>query len=180
MVDEFTFAVMAGPNVTVLPAPQWPWHVRPDMAPHLLTENAHRRLLFEADLHGITSRAIEAAPLRMILIPDRALPAGETMDVPPVAARRLLHCAVTDHVRKLADPSLDHVSIFQSPEQIATADGMPLHTRSAVPTYDTERVLDALVTVPAVRVGIGGPADLPVSVAAAGDRFTKLLAWHQG
>ncbi|GAA4243169.1 hypothetical protein GCM10022255_001090 [Dactylosporangium darangshiense] len=179
IVDEFMFAAISGPHVTVLAAPQLPWHVRPDMATHVLNGRDHRRLLFEADLHEMAGTAAEAVPLWLILLPDRALPPGETLYVPPNAARELLRCAVTDHARKLANPCLDHVSIFESQEQIATADGTPLHARSTAPARDTERVLDALVTVPAIRVGIGGPADLPVSVTAAGNRFTELLAWHQ-
>jgi hypothetical protein len=177
MVDEFTFVTISGPKATVLAAPQWPWHVRQDMAPHLLPHNARGRLLFAADLHRIAATADQAARLRMILIPDHELSAGQTVDVPPAEARQLLRCAVTDHLRKLADPGLDHVSIFQSPEQIATTDGTALHTQAATLTHDPERVLDALVTVAAIRVGIGAPADLPTSVAAAGDRLTKLFPW---
>jgi hypothetical protein len=177
MVDEFTF-VTTGSDVTVLPAPHWPWHIRRDMAPHLLPDNARGRLLFASDLHRIATTADQAATLRMVLIPDRGLPAGQTVDVLPAEARHLLRCAVTDHLSKLVDPGLDHVSIFESPEQVATADGTPLQIRAATPAQETERVLDALVTVAAIRVGIGAPADLPASVAAAGDRLTDLIPWH--
>ncbi|WP_426503032.1 hypothetical protein ACPPVO_36145 [Dactylosporangium sp. McL0621] len=178
MVDEFTFVTIARPKVTVLPAPHWPWHVRRDMAPHLLPADARGRLLFASDLHRIATTADQAATLRMVIIPDRGLPAGQTVDVPSAEARHLLRCAVTDHLSKLVDPGLDHVSIFESSEQVATADGTPLQIRAAMPTHETERVLDALVVVAAIRVGIGAPADLPASVTAAGDRLTELLPWY--
>nr|BFE61568.1 hypothetical protein GCM10020063_060940 [Dactylosporangium thailandense] len=176
MVDEFAFVTIAGQSVTVLAAPQWPWHVRSDMAAHLVPGNVDRRLLFAGDFTGIATTAVKAAAVRMMLIPDRGLPAGETVDVSPIEARRLLRCAVTDHLRKLVDPRLDHVSIFDSPDHLATADGAPLHTRPAVLVHDAKRVLDALVTVPVIRVGIGAPADLPISVTAASARCMELLA----
>jgi hypothetical protein len=176
IVDEFTFATLTGSRLIVLAAPQLPWHVRPDMASHLLPAPARGRLLFPADLRSIATTTADAVPLRMILIPDRGLRAGRTVPAPPSQARRLLRSAVTDHLRKLADPSLDHVSIFRSAAQVTTTDGAPLGTTS----QDPDGVLDALLAVPVIRVGIGAPADLPLSVTAAGDRIAELLSCHPG
>lgn len=176
LVDEFAFATIIGTSVTVLPAPRLPWHIRRDMAQHLLPTPAVERLLFASDLKTVVATANEAASLHLVLIPDRQLGAGKTADVPADQARHLLARAVTEHLRKLADPSVDHVSIFDSPDQVVTADGAPLHSRTAPPFAESERVLEALVAVPVIRVGIGAPRDLPLSVAAAGHHLTELLS----
>lgn len=171
LVDEFAFASITDHDVTVFAAPRLPWHIRTDMAPQLLPRPTAPTLLYGHDVNGIASTATEAAPLRLILIPDQELRAGETKSVTADAARELLRCAVTDHLRKLADPCLDHVSIFKSPTQIVTIDGAPLCERTGLPLRRSEHVLHTLAAIPTFRVGIGEPADLPLSVAAASRRI---------
>lgn len=158
LVDEFTFAVFPGGQPCVVPMPTLPWHVRADMAP-LLAPHATERLLYAVDLPAPTTAGHRPLPLSLIVIPDQGLAPGEVRETPAPAARDLLRVAVTDHEAKLRDPTLDHVSIFSSADEVTI--------RGSLPAFNFgEKALGALAAVPVVRVGIGKPDDLPTSVAA--------------
>ncbi|MBT8224389.1 MAG: hypothetical protein HKP61_07090 [Dactylosporangium sp.] len=174
LVDEFAFVRLASDEVRVLATPYWPWHLRDDMRPHLAPEvRAEGALLFADDLRPCFSIAeCRDAALRLILVPDQGLAPGRTVPVAVASVRDLLRPAVTDHARKLADPGLDHVSIFDTPAQVHVPD----QDVSSAGSAEARRVLDALARVPAFRVGIGAPGDLPASVAAARHAIAEVVA----
>ncbi|WP_247659269.1 hypothetical protein [Micromonospora sp. U56] len=66
---------------------------------------------------------------------------------------------MNDHEAKLRDPTLDHVSIFSSADEVTISRSLPAFNSG-------EKALDALAAVPVIRVGIGNPDDLPTSVTA--------------
>lgn len=158
LVDEFTFTAFPCGQPCVVPMPTLPWHVRADMAP-LLAPHATERLLYAVDLPAPTTAGHRPLPLSLIVIPDQGLAPGELRETPAPAVRDLLRAAVTDHEAKLRDPTLDHVSIFSSADEVTISGSLPAFNFG-------EKALDALAVVPVVRVGIGKPDDLPTSVAA--------------
>ncbi|PMR62104.1 hypothetical protein C1A38_05015 [Verrucosispora sp. ts21] len=165
LVDEFTFVTCDRKESVVAPAPRLPWHVRGDMAPYLAPEHPDRRLLFPDQL-APAGIAKTAASLALIVVPDSGIPAGKLEQIDPAQTGVLLTSAVTDHLTKLIDPSLDHVSIFNNPSQVRYASGHPLLNRKAQLCAPPRNVLDRLSRVPTFRVGIGSPADLAASVNA--------------
>ncbi|GAA0408437.1 hypothetical protein GCM10009541_59420 [Micromonospora gifhornensis] len=165
LVDEFTFVTCDREESVVTPAPRLPWHVRGDMAPYLAPEHPDRRLLFPDELAPV-STAKTAASLTLIIVPDSGIPAGKLEQIDPAQTGVLLTSAVTDHLAKLIDPSLDHVSILSNPSQVRYASGHPLLSRRTQLCAPPRTVLDRLSRVPAFRVGIGSPADLAASVDA--------------
>lgn len=158
LVDEFAFTVFPGGQPCVVPMPTLPWHVRADMAP-LLAPHATERLLYPVDLPAPTTDGNRPLPLNLIVIPDHGLAPGELREAPALAARDLLRAAVNDHEAKLRDPTLDHVSIFSSADDVTISSSLPAFNSG-------EKALDALAAVPVIRVGIGNPDDLPASVTA--------------
>ncbi|WP_433552581.1 hypothetical protein ACQP08_03425 [Micromonospora zamorensis] len=158
LVDEFAFTAFPCRQPCVVPMPTLPWHVRADMA-SLLAPHATERLLYPVDLPTHTTAGHRPLPLSLIVIPDQGLAAGELRETPTPAARDLLRAAVTDHEAKLRDPTLDHVSIFSSADEVTISRSLPAFNLA-------EKALDALAAVPVIRVGIGKPDDLPTSVAA--------------
>ncbi|MFV2103682.1 hypothetical protein [Micromonospora sp. LOL_024] len=165
LVDEFTFATCDREEIVVGPAPRLPWHVRGDMAPHLVPERPDVRLLFPDQLASVGT-AKTTARLALIVVPDSGIPAGKLEQVDPAQVGVLLTSAVTDHVAKLIDPSLDHVSIFSDPSQVRFASGSPLLSCRAQLCTPPRTVLDRLSRVLTFRVGIGSPADIASSVEA--------------
>ncbi|MET7422061.1 hypothetical protein [Dactylosporangium sp. NPDC005555] len=166
LVDEFAFASTAARDVVLSAAPTLPWHVRTDMAPYAAPSSSTNPLRFPRELQAIVATAPGDAPLRLILIPDEELSAGRITPVDADQARVLLRCAVADHLAKLADPGLDHVSIFAGIEQVVDPAGRPL-AELPVPVEERNILLQRLASLPTYRVGVGAPADLPASVAAA-------------
>ncbi|WP_238324077.1 hypothetical protein [Salinispora pacifica] len=165
LVDEFTFTAFLYGQPYVVPMPALPWHVRADMAP-LLAPHATERLLYAVDLPAPTTAGRHRPlPLSLIVIPDQGLAPGELRETPAPAARDLLRAAVTDHAAKLRDPTLDHVSIFSSADEVTISPSLPAFNFG-------EKALDALAAVPIIRVGIGKPRDLPTSVAAVLHRIS--------
>jgi hypothetical protein len=174
LVDEFTFVRLTSEEVRVLATPHWPWHLRDDMRAHLASGvRTDSALLFADDLcPSFRVAECSEAALRLILVPDQELAAGQAVGVPSNVAGDLLLPAVTDHGRKLADPGLDHVSIFDTPSQVCVPDQEVL----AVGGAGVRRILDALAGIPVFRVGIGTPDDLPASVAAACRAIAQVVA----
>ncbi|QOC90852.1 hypothetical protein [Micromonospora craniellae] len=165
LVDEFTFVTCDRDEILVAPAPRLPWHVRGDMAPYLAPEHPGRRLLFPDQLAPVGT-AKTAASLALIVVPDSGIPAGKLEQIDPAQTGALLTSAVTDHVAKLIDPRLDHVSIFSKPSQVRYASGHSLLNSRAQLCTPHRTVLDRLSRIPTFRVGIGSPADLAASVEA--------------
>jgi hypothetical protein len=175
LVDEFTFVRLTSDEVRVLATPHWPWHLRDDMRPHLASGvHADGALLFADGLRPRFRLAeCPEAALRLILVPDQGLAAGQAVGVPAELAGDLLLPAVTDHGRKLVDPGLDHVSIFDTPAQVNVPDQEVLAAGSA----GVRRTLDALAGIPVFRVGIGAQAIFrQVSPPAAGP---SPRSWHE-
>ncbi|GAA1563354.1 hypothetical protein GCM10009827_101190 [Dactylosporangium maewongense] len=167
LVDEFAFAHTTPDGVVLAAAPTLPWHVRSDMAPYTAPAPTEAPLRYPSELRATVATAACDAPLHVVLIPDQGLQAGRTEPVEPDAARHLLRWALTDHLCKLTDPQLDHVSILADASQVVDPAGRPLAEQaSPLPTHSG--LLQQLIAVPAFRVGVGAPADLPASVAAAG------------
>ncbi|MGI5185429.1 hypothetical protein ACQEVZ_55210 [Dactylosporangium sp. CA-152071] len=166
LVDEFAFTHTTRSDLLLSAAPTLPWHVRADMAPYTAPSLGATRLRYPDDLRDVAATAPHDAPLRLILIPDRGIPAGQVEPVGEAHARLLLRSAVTDHLAKLANPALDHVSIFTGVQDVVDPTGRPL-AHQPLPAEGTGGVLRQLAAVPAYRVGIGAPADLPASVTAA-------------
>lgn len=158
LVDEFTFTAFPCGQPCVVPMPTLPWHVRADMAP-LLAPHATERLLYPVDFPAPTTAGNCPLPLSLIVIPDHGLTPGELRETPAPAARDLLRAAVNDHEAKLRDPTLDHVSIFSSADDVTIGGTSPAFNSG-------EKTLDALTAVPVIRVGIGKPNDLPASVTS--------------
>ncbi|WBB92114.1 hypothetical protein [Verrucosispora sp. WMMC514] len=165
LVDEFTFVTCDREKMVVAPAPRLPWHVRADMAPYLAPEHPDHRLLFPDQLAPVDT-AKTAASLALIVLPDNGIPAGKLEQIDPAQAGILLTSAVTDHVAKLIDPSLDHVGIFDDSSQVRFASGSPLLNRRTQLCTPPRTVLDRLSRLPTFRVGIGSPADIAASVEA--------------
>lgn len=173
LVDEFAFVRLSADRLRVLAAPRWPWHLRDDMRSHLAPQHAGGPLLLTGDLHPIAAVARRTdAAVRVVLVPDQRLAAGQARVATPSAARALLRHAVTDHARKLVDPGLDHVSVFDTPTQVRVC----RQARRRDDSSASHAVLDALVGLPTVRIGVGVPTDLPASVRAAQQIVAEVLA----
>ncbi|MEV4135509.1 hypothetical protein AB0J72_25440 [Dactylosporangium sp. NPDC049742] len=167
LVDEFAFARTTPDGVVLSAAPTLPWHIRPDMAPYLAPLPGSAPLRYPCELQATVATAPRDSPLGLILIPDQRLRAGQIAPVDGVRARSLLRRAVTDHLSKLADPRLDHVSIFTNVNQVVDQARRPL-AEQTTPLIAQVDLLRHVASVPAFRVGIGAPADLAASTAAAG------------
>lgn len=167
LVDEFAFARTRPGRVVLSAAPTLPWHVRVDMAPYVTPTSVPEPLLHGQQLRAVAGTSTREAPLRLILVPDRSTAPGLTIPVEPDHVAHLLRHAVADHLNKLANPRLDHVSIFTTTGQITDGSGQALAGRD-IDTTGRDTVLHMLVAIPTYRVGIGAPADLPRSVVAAG------------
>ena len=165
VVDEFSLCTIAGEGVAVSPAPRLPWHIRTDMAPFLVPRHLDSRLLFPDQLTAPTCASITPT-LAFTLIPDDALPAGKTASVNPEDIDALLLNATTDHLTKLVDPRLDHVSPFASPDQIRFTTGRRLIDFRDKLCRPSAATLATLARIPAFRVGVGAPADIWTSVDA--------------
>ncbi|MEU7756737.1 hypothetical protein [Micromonospora sp. NPDC049171] len=163
LVDEFAFTVVRHDQPCIVPMPTMPWHLRADMAA-LLVPGAAERLLYPVDLPAGALAEHRPVPLSLIVIPDHGLPAGELREAPAPAGRDLLRAAVTDHEAKLRNPRLDHVSIFDSPDDVSIG-------RNLCGASRDEKMIEALSAVPIVRAGIGKPHDLPASVMAVSRRI---------
>jgi hypothetical protein len=173
VADEFLFITACAGKLVTWPAARLPWHIRPDMARHLTSDPACASTLrFAAELGLATSPADQPVTIEVVLVPDATLPAGTARRVRQDDAMDLLEPAVTDHRAKLADATLDHVSVFDSPDQVRSVDGRPLSPVER-PTEGEARVLDRLAQLPVHRVGIGRPADIFASVAAARRAITS-------
>ncbi|WP_213456993.1 hypothetical protein [Rhizomonospora bruguierae] len=167
LVDEFAFARTGTSGVFIAAAPTLPWHVRTDMAPYLAAGPGACPLRYPDQFRPVIDTSASNAAVRLILIPDQSMAPGLTERIEHNQVPHYLRHAVTDHLSKLANPRLDHVSIFNTREQVTDPTGVPLADRNAS-TAGRDTVLHMLAAIPTYRVGIGTPADVTTSVAAAG------------
>lgn len=168
LVDEFTFLRFDQGGNVVFPAARLPWHIRGDMAPHLVPDRPDSRLLFPGELRGCVGCVDAAAELMAVLIPDGRRPAGSVTRVDMFAeVECYLRPALTDHRAKLLDPRLDHVSLFAGPDQITSVGGASMAHLGFRWEQRCSEALHAMREVPLFLVGIGTPADIGVSVQAA-------------
>lgn len=163
MVDEFLFVDLTAKGILVTPARYLPWHVRDDMA-HLVPEHRNVRLLYPQQIRPMIESS-KPAILEATLVPDQSLPSGVAERIDSNQISDALVAAATDHLMKLVDPSLDHVSIFQGAQAVRSTSG-PLVNQQGVINTPPVAALAALAAVPAWRVGIGGPAEIMRSVRA--------------
>ncbi len=162
LADEFLFASVVNQSVVTRPATRLPWHIREDMAAELLPGGPHSRLAFPDDLDlGTNSKSL--VRIEVVVVPDVSLAPGIVVRTPRQAAARLLVAAVTDHRAKLLDPSLDHVSLFTSRDQVISANGV---VQAEPSDRAANEVHQRLATLPTFLVGIGTPQDIVKSTEA--------------
>lgn len=164
VVDEFLFVNLTTEGILVTPAQHLPWHVRNDMAPYLVPEYKNVRLLSPRQISPMIG-GNEPALLGATLVPDQTLPSGVVIRIDSGQVSNALIAAVTDHLMKLVDPDLDHVSIFESPQDVRNLSG-PLANQRGVICTPPIAALSALAAVPTWRVGIGDPTEIMRSVEA--------------
>jgi hypothetical protein len=156
LADEFLFASVLNQSVVTRPAPRLPWHIREDMAAELLPQGPNSRLAFPDDL-GLGTKSKSLVRIEVVMVPDVSLAPGIVVRTPRQAAARLLVAAVTDHRAKLLDPSLDHVSLFSTRDQVISANGA---TKEETGDRAANDVHQRLATLPTLLVGIGAPQDI--------------------
>lgn len=158
--DEFLACEAGDSQLSAFCQPKLPWHIRPDMASHLaLSGNRHGLRAFPD-----RTAAVDAVPVRVLAMPDWTLPAGACV----VDHGQLPDACIADHLRKFADPCLDHVSIFAPRHaSVTVTGGMCLDQLVEQRTAAMRRSLQRLRPwVRLLRVGIGAPHEIGLAAAA--------------
>lgn len=158
--DEFLVCETRAGQLTAFCQPKLPWHIRTDMAPHLAV-GGHR-----PGFHPFPQQTAAAGtvPIKVLVIPDWSLPVGTCT----VQHGQPPDTCVSDHLKKFANPCLDHVSLF------AAQPGTVTMTEDAcLPTLVEQRIAAmqrslrrAALSVRLVRVGIGAPAEVGLAAEA--------------
>jgi hypothetical protein len=165
VVDEFCFASLSESTLTIPPVPQVPWHVRSDMTQVLLSRKLGHGLVRADDL-GLSFATTPKTPA-LILFPDCTIAAGHFRSVGRDEFIDAFLSSARDHLAKLFDPSLDRVSIFKSSSQIVVSLGRSFREEERNREQYLHDMMNSIAAIPAFMVGIGVPAELPLSSKAA-------------
>lgn len=168
ITDEFLTCEAKTDHLAAFSQPNLPWHIRPDMAPHLsISENKPGLRAFPQ----LTS-PYKDIPIRVLVIPDWSLSVSTCV----VDPGRAPDSCLTDHLKKFADPSLDHVSIFtQNRDSLTIRKGYGLHAllehRIAAMRYTMLRIAKSFTLL---RVGIGSPNEVSLAAQAVATHLDNL------
>lgn len=166
ITDEFLICEAKADRLVAFSQPNLPWHIRSDMAPHLaIGDNKPGLQAFSR----LTS-AHKVVPIKVLVIPDWSLPVPTCIIDPGNPPES----CVADHLKKFADPSLDHVSLFaQNPDSLTASGGSYrlrkiIEHRIATMKYS---LLKSAASFTLLRVGIGSPSEINLAAQAVSTRL---------
>ncbi len=168
ITDEFLACEARIDHLVAFSQPNLPWHIRPDMARYLSISNNTPGLRTFPQLIS----ASHDIPIKVLVIPDWSLSVSTCV----VDPGRLPESCLTDHLRKFADPNLDHVSLFtENPDSLTIkgSDGLYalLEHRIAAMRYSMLRIAASFTLL---RVGIGLPSEIGRAAQAVAAHLDNL------
>ena len=169
ITDEFLVCEAKNDHLVTFSQPNLPWHIRPDMAPHLSIKGN------KPGLHALPqlTAARKDIPIRVLVIPDWSIPVTTCVIEPGKPPES----CVSDHLRKFADPSLDHVSLFdRNSDSLAVSVGSYRFRRLLEHRINTMKhsLFGAASSLTLLRVGIGSPSEINLAAQAVSNRLENL------